>query len=159
MTAKHVVAWKWAKENKDAKKGLLLEFISSLTLSTATTGISSSTVFTSDLFCIPWTSCSFGPGKQDDWAICSSQNSSTYPHHCFSALQFWGRERERALCANLTLFPRKIHSWTLLSCLSHYGGESFSLQTWQAASSPNQTARPRARRIGGEIACICLLRI
>lgn len=95
MTAKHVVAWKWAKENKDAKKGLLLEFISSLTLSTATTGISASTVFTSDLFCIPWTSCSFGPGKQDDWAICSSQNSSTYPHHCFSALQFWGRERER----------------------------------------------------------------
>lgn len=76
---------------------------------------------------------------------------------CSAALR--ERERERALCANLTLFPRKIHSWTLLSCLSHYGGESFSLQTWQAASSPNQTARPRARRIGGEIACICLLRI
>lgn len=66
---------------------------------------------------------------------------------------------ERALCANLTLFPRKIHSWTLLSCLSHYEGESFSLQTWLAASSPNQTTRPRARRMGGEMACICLLRM
>lgn len=57
-------------------------------------------------------------------------------------------ERERALCANLTLLPRKIHSWTLLSCLSHYVAESFSLPTGQPAS---QTARPRAHRIGGKI--------
>lgn len=83
------------------------------------------------------------------------------PHHCFSTLQLWERVRERegALCANLTLFPRKIHSWTLLSCLSHYGGESFSLPTGQAARSAIQTARPRARRIGGEIAHVCLLHI
>lgn len=50
----------------------------------------------------------------------------------------------RELCANLALLSRKIHSWALLSCLSHYGGESFALQPWQAASSPNKTTRPRA---------------
>lgn len=76
---------------------------------------------------------------------------------CSAALR--ERERERELCANLALLPRKIHSWTLLSCLSHYGGESFSLKTWQVASPPNQTTRPRARSMRGEIACICLLRI
>lgn len=39
------------------------------------------TAFTSDLFCIPWTSCSLG--RQDDWAIRSSQNSSAEPPPLF----------------------------------------------------------------------------
>lgn len=65
---------------------------------------------------------------------------------------------EGALCANLWLFPRKIHSCTLLSCLSHYGGESYlppsAPRNWQTASPPKQTARTRARLTGRGTACV-----
>lgn len=47
---------------------------------------------------------------------------------------------EAALCANLPVFPRKIHSWMFLSCLSHYGGESFPPRNWQAARPPSPAA-------------------
>lgn len=66
------------------------------------------------------------------------------PSLCFSAAAL----KAGALCANLSLFPRKIHSWTRLSCLSHYGGESFSTRNWQAARPPNHTAQTRARCTG-----------
>lgn len=62
-------------------------------LTSAATGISSFTVFTSDSFCLSWTRCPLGPRKQDDWAIRSSQTSPPQPSHCFSAVQLWKRER------------------------------------------------------------------
>lgn len=80
--------------------------------------------------------------------------SSAYPHHCFSALQLW----ESYVLISFSFQEKYIPERCFHVC--HIMEEKvFSLQTWQAARSPNQTTRPRARRMGGEIACICLLRI
>lgn len=60
---------------------------------------------------------------------------------------------EAALCANLPVFPRKIHSWMFLSCLSHYGGESFPPGTGRRPGLPAQQLLTRARCPGQGTAC------
>lgn len=119
-------------------------------LTSAATGISSFTVFTSDSFCLSWTRCPLGPRKQDDWAIRSSQTSPPQPSHCFSAVQLW--KRERYVLISHSFQEKYIPERSFHVC--HITKEKVSPpRSWQAARPPRHTAQTRARGTGWGTAC------
>lgn len=128
-----------------------------LTLSSTTPPFSALRVFTSDLFCLHGTLCSFGLGKQDDCAIRSSQNvSSAYPCYCFPALQPW----ESYVLILLSFQEKYIPQCCFHVC--HIMEEKVSpcILGRQPALSTKQPGHVH-RRIGGEnnMHTVCLLRI